>query len=135
MSLLSCLFGEIWLRGFYIALFPESNILTMLFLLYIYNCWLFIIHLLKAFFTLKAFSHYMPLHGYVHCPIINSISYIANSSNRHLLVQSYNKNTRTMCETCSNIIKTRRWRRSGVFIVNSEQISHIFLVLLLLTLN
>ena len=48
----------------------------------------------------------------------------------------YNKNTRTMCETYSNItIKTRRWRRSGVFIVNSEQISHIFLALLLLTLN
>ena len=29
----------------------------------------------------------------------------------------------------------RRWRRSGMFIVNFEQISHLALVFLLLTLN
>ena len=29
----------------------------------------------------------------------------------------------------------RHWRRSGVFIVNFEHISHLFLVFLLLTLN
>ena len=50
-----------------------------------------------------------------------------------------NKNTRKMCETCSELtIKTperRQWHRSGVFIVNFEQISQIFLVFLLLTLS
>ena len=44
------------------------------------------------------------------------------------------KNTRRMCEICSNIwIKTRercQWRCSGVFIVNFEQISHIVVALL-----
>ena len=41
--------------------------------------------------------------------------------------------------TCSKLtIKTpeqRHWRRSGVFIVNAEHISHFVLVFLLLTLN
>ena len=31
--------------------------------------------------------------------------------------------------------KNNRWRRSGVFIVNFEHISHLFLVFILLTLN
>ena len=47
--------------------------------------------------------------------------------------------TRKNCEICSKLItKTpewRHWRRSGVFIVNFEHISHLFLVYLLLTLN
>ena len=50
-----------------------------------------------------------------------------------------NRNTRTRCEICSKLtIKTaeqRQWRRFGVFIVNSEHISHFVLVFLLLTLN
>ena len=44
-----------------------------------------------------------------------------------------------MCEICSKLtIKTpeqRQWRRSGAFIVNFEQISHIVLIFPLLTLN
>ena len=44
-----------------------------------------------------------------------------------------------MCEICSKLtIKTPErchWRRSGVFIVNFEHISHLFLVFLLLTLS
>ena len=50
----------------------------------------------------------------------------------------YNRNIRKMCEICSKLkIKTpeRRRRRSGVFIVNFEYISHLLLVFLLLTLN
>ena len=42
-----------------------------------------------------------------------------------------NGNTRTMCEICSKLtIKTaqRRSGRSGVFIINLEQISHTVLV-------
>ena len=50
-----------------------------------------------------------------------------------------NRNTRTKCEICSKLtIKTperRHLRRSGVFIVNFEHISHLVLVFLLLTLN
>ena len=50
-----------------------------------------------------------------------------------------NKNTKTMCEICSKLTmkKTERCykRRSNVFFVNYEHISHIVLVLLLLTLK
>ena len=50
-----------------------------------------------------------------------------------------NKNTRTRCEICLKlIIKTPeqcQWPRSGVFFVNFEHISHLVLVLLLLTLS
>ena len=49
------------------------------------------------------------------------------------------RNTRKRCEICSKlIIKTperRHWRRSSVFIVNFEHISHPVLVFLLLTLS
>ena len=48
-------------------------------------------------------------------------------------------NTRKKCEICSKLtIKTPEWRHRrhfGVYIVNFELISHIVLVLLLLTLN
>ena len=50
-----------------------------------------------------------------------------------------NRNTRNGSGICSKLtIKTpkrRHWRRSGIFIVNSEHISYFFPVLLLLTLN
>ena len=50
-----------------------------------------------------------------------------------------NRHTRRKCEICLKLtIKTperRQWRRSSVFIVNFELISHLDLVFLLLTLN
>ena len=50
-----------------------------------------------------------------------------------------NRNTRAMCEICSKLTikipERRKWRCSGIFIINSEHISHPVLVLLLLTLN
>ena len=50
-----------------------------------------------------------------------------------------NRNTRTRREICSkltiNTPERRQWRRSGVFIVNFEHISHLVLVFLLLTLS
>ena len=49
------------------------------------------------------------------------------------------RNTRARCEICSKLtIKTperHHWRRSGVFIVNFEHISHLVLVFLLLILS
>ena len=55
------------------------------------------------------------------------------------LLKVNNRNTRTRCEICSkltiNTPERRNWRRSGVFIVNFEHISHLVLVFLLLTLN
>ena len=55
------------------------------------------------------------------------------------LLKVVNRNTTTKCEIYSKLtIKTperRQWRRSGVFIVNFEHISHLALVFLLLTLN
>ena len=61
------------------------------------------------------------------------------SSNNYLL-RIDNRNTRKRCEICSKLtIKTPEWRQltccSIVFVVNSEHISHIFLLFLLLTLN
>ena len=50
-----------------------------------------------------------------------------------------NRHTRTMCEICSKLtVKTpelRHWPRAVVLIVHFEQIEHIVLVFLLLTLN
>ena len=51
--------------------------------------------------------------------------------------------TRLPASTCSKLtietleqdVKYVHWRRSGVFIVNSEHISHLVLVFLLLTLS
>ena len=52
------------------------------------------------------------------------------------LLKVNNRNTRTRCEICSKLtIKTPERRRSGVFIVNFDHISHLVLVFLLLTLN
>ena len=59
-----------------------------------------------------------------------------------LILQSNNRNTIKRFGICSELpIKTlerrhwRQWRRSSVFIVNSEHIPHLFLVFLLLTLS
>ena len=49
------------------------------------------------------------------------------------------RNTRARCEICSKLtIETperAHWCRSGVFIVNFEHISYLFLLFLLLTLS
>ena len=50
-----------------------------------------------------------------------------------------NRKTRKMCEICPKLTikatERRQGRRSGVFIINVEHFSRLFLVLLLLTLN
>ena len=49
-----------------------------------------------------------------------------------------NRSTRTRCGICSKLtVKTpeRRWRCSGVFIVNFERSLHLILGFLFLTLN
>ena len=55
------------------------------------------------------------------------------------LLKVNNRNTRARCEICSKLTikipERRHWRRSGIFIVNFEHISHLALVVLLLTLN
>ena len=62
-------------------------------------------------------------------------SYSANN----YMFKINNRNTRKNCEICSELTikipEWHQWRRSDVFTVNSEHISHLFLVLLLLTLN
>ena len=71
----------------------------------------------------------------------NSTTFICQAI--HLLAKNYmfrvnNRSTRTGCEICSKLIikipEQRHLRRSGIFIVNFEHISHIALVFLLLTL-
>ena len=55
------------------------------------------------------------------------------------LLKVSNRHTRKRCEICSKLtIKTSercQWRRSGVFIVDLERISHLGTVFLLSTLN
>ena len=55
------------------------------------------------------------------------------------LLNVNNKNSRRRCEVCSKLTRKtperRHLRRSGVVIVNSEHISLLVLVFLLLTLN
>ena len=55
------------------------------------------------------------------------------------LLKLNNRNTRTRCEMCSKLTlkipERRHWRRSGIFIVNLEHISHLALVFLSLNMN
>ena len=55
------------------------------------------------------------------------------------LLKGNNRNTRKRWEMCSKLTikipERRQWRRSRIFIVNFEHISHIVLVFPLLTLN
>ena len=55
----------------------------------------------------------------------------------YLLNVNY-RNARTRCEVCSKLtikIPERNWSRCGVFIINFEHMSHLALIILLLTLN
>ena len=66
------------------------------------------------------------------------LEFKANPAGVYLLKVN-NRNTRTSCEICSKLTikipKRRQWRRSGIFILNFEHISHFVLVFLLLTLK
>ena len=71
------------------------------------------------------------------CTGLVLIHFLCPASN--FLFKFNNSNTRKRCEICSKLtIKTPKWRQwghFGVFIVNFEHISYLFLVSLLLTLN
>ena len=58
---------------------------------------------------------------------------------KQILFKVSNTYTRTRCEICSKLTikipERRYWRRSGIFIVNFEHISHLALMFLLLTLS
>ena len=74
-------------------------------------------------------NHSITLHRKLIDCILRCVKYLLRVNNR---------NIRTKCEICSKLtLKTqeRRRRRSGVFIVNFEHISHLVIVFLLLTLN
>ena len=81
-----------------------------------------------------------PHHVFDYVLSSQDIKYFGPFPAGNYLFKVNNKSTRTRCEICSELtIKTperrQAWRRSGVFIVNFEHISHLVLVLLLLTLN
>ena len=63
---------------------------------------------------------------------------IKNPDGRYMFKVN-NRNPRTRCEICSKLTikipERRQSRRSGVFIVNFEHISHLVLLFLLLTLS
>ena len=70
---------------------------------------------------------------------------VINNNNKVLippgiyLLKVNNRNTTTWSEICSKLTvkmpEWRHWRRSGVFTVNTEHISHLVLVFQLLTSN
>ena len=70
---------------------------------------------------------------------INSESRFHSSLSGIYLFKDSIGNIKTVCKTSSKLTikipKGRRWRRSALFIVNFEQISHIVFVFPLLTLN
>ena len=55
------------------------------------------------------------------------------------LLKVNNRSTITRCEICLKLTikapERRQWRRSGIFIVDFEHISHLVIVFLLLPLN
>ena len=61
----------------------------------------------------------------------NQIFYRMSPAGIHLLIVN-NSNTRTRCEICSKLtIRTperRQWRRSSIFIVSFEHVSHLNLL-------
>ena len=67
--------------------------------------------------------------GWTLCSKTNIFSFEHNPDSIYLLKVN-NRNIRKRCDICSKLtIKTperRLWRRSGVFIVNFEHISHLF---------
>ena len=71
--------------------------------------------------------------------IFNILIISKTNPTSNYIFKANNRSTRTRCEICSKLtIKTpkrRWWRCSGAFIVNFEHASHLFLVLLLLTLS
>ena len=78
----------------------------------------------------------------LYTPVMLARKLLMLNPSRHFLVQRQQRRIITMCEICSKLtIKTperRKWRRwscPGVSVINFEQISHIALVFLLLTLN
>ena len=85
-------------------------------------------HMLKFFRNTR---HYM-VKELIHLKPLSQPAFI-------YLLKVDNRNTRTRCEICSKLTikipERRQWRRSGVFIVNFEHISHLIVVFLLLTLN
>ena len=86
------------------------------------------------FFLKLATLFYPPSQRKIHKKILCS-HYPANI---YLIIVN-NRNTRKRCEMCFKLtiitLERRHWRRFDVFMVNFEHISHLFLVLLLLTLN
>ena len=102
--------------------------------------------------TLVAVRHWMQWENLIAATFsltVHSIKIFTHSSPLYTLIINYpakiylskvnNRNNRKSCEICSNLtIETpgrRQWRRSGVSIVNFEQVSHLFLVIRLLTLT
>ena len=67
---------------------------------------------------------------------IQSIKLGGSTSPASIYMFKFNNRNRKRCEICSNLaIKTPERRLYGVFTVNFEHISHLFLPFLLLTLN
>ena len=98
------------------------------------------------FFLIKPYSRYK-FSTSSFCPLLHTIlvkEQTQRKTSTHYPANIYsfkvnNRNTRQRCEICSKLTtktsERHHWRRSGVFIVNSDHISHLFLLFLMLTLS
>ena len=100
---------------------------------YSYTAWhLFLQYIVLASDIISAYlDHIKPI---ANCCSSVETGSIDNSPAGNYMFKVNSRNTRTRCEVCSKLtIKTpewRKWRCSGVFIVNFEHISHLVQVLL-----
>ena len=92
-------------------------------------------YMVKSFLSIKVFQNNLLVYS---IKFLIKTFIVLNPAGIYLFKVN-NRNTRTRWEICSkltiNTPERRQWRRSGVFIVNFEHISHLVLVFLLLTLS
>ena len=68
-----------------------------------------------------------------------SFNFASSNPAGNYMFKADNRNTTIRCEICSKLTikipEQCHWRRSGIFIVNFEHISHLVLVFLSLTIS
>ena len=88
--------------------------------------------------TIARITFWQVQHHFAQLQKVSDFQFRINPAGNYMFKVN-NRNTRTRCEICSKLTikipQRRHWRRSRIFIVNFEHISHLALVILLLTLR
>ena len=125
--------------GFHISSFAVFQVWLLTYYFYFSNKADKFCFLLESLFSLCYLSKIVKNFGFMRNKICHDIKNSFIKPAGIYLLKVSNGNTRARCDICSKLtIKTLerlQWRRSGVFIVNFEHISHLVLIFLLLTLR